>query len=119
MSPLVRRSILNKFLIVVSCTLPVCVNDTQALAQHPSVRTAGGVGHISAPPISRFPLSSGPIVHAPISIPRISVARSAGAPGPADFRLPRRPIRPIPPGLFVYESPFLLGGPFLGLNSCW
>ncbi|MFZ2000520.1 MAG: hypothetical protein WA239_04845 [Candidatus Sulfotelmatobacter sp.] len=119
MSPLVRRSILKKFLIVVSCTLPVCVPTTLALAQHPAVRTAGGVVHISAPPISHVPISSAPIIHAPSSTPRISVARSAGALGTAGFRPPRRPIRPFPPVLVVYESRFLFGGPFWGLNSCW
>jgi hypothetical protein len=118
MSPLVRRSILKKFLIVVSCTLPVCVPTTLALAQYPAVRTAGGVVHISAPPISHVPISSAPILHAPISTPRISVAPFAGALGTAGFR-PRRPIRPFPPVLVVYESPFLLGGPFWGLNTCW
>jgi hypothetical protein len=80
MSPLVRRSILKKFLIVVSCTLPVCVPTTLALAQHPTARTAGGAVHISAPPISHVPISSTPMIHAPIiyaptSTPRISVAR--------------------------------------------
>lgn len=124
MAPLVPRLIFKKFFIVVSCTLAVCVHATQALAQHPPVRAAGGVGHISVPPISHVPISSAPIVHAPIvyapiSTPRIPVAPSAGALGTAGFRLPRRPIRPFPPVLFVYESPFLLGGPFLGLNSCW
>ncbi len=72
MSPLVRRSILKKFLIVVSWTLPVCVPTTLALAQHSAVRTAGGVVHISAPPISHVPISSAPIIYAPISTPRIS-----------------------------------------------
>jgi hypothetical protein len=133
MSPLVRRSILKKFLIVVSWTLPVCVPTTLALAQHSAVRNAGGVVHISAPPISHVPTSSAPIVHAPIiyapistplvyapiSTPRISLAPSAGALGTAGLRPPRRPIRPFPPVFVVYESPFLLGGPFWGLNSCW
>jgi hypothetical protein len=134
MSPWVRRSILEKFLIVVSWTLPVCVPTTLALAQHAAVRTAGGVVHISAPPISHVPISSAPVIHAPImhapmihppmiyapiSTPRISVAPSAGALGRTGSRPPRRPIRPFPPVLVVYESPFLLGGPFWGLNSCW
>jgi hypothetical protein len=119
MSPLVRRLILKKFLIVVSCTLPVCGSATPALAQHAVVRTAGGVGHTSAPPISHVPISSAPSIHAPIPTPRTSVAPSADALGTARFRSPRRPIRPLPPVLFLYESPFLFGGPFWGLNSCW
>ena len=124
MSPLVRRSSLKKFLIVVSWTLPVCVPTTLALAQHSAVRSAGGGVHISAPPISHVPISSRPIIHAPIiyapiSTPRISVAPSAGALGRAGLRPPRRPIRPFPPVFVVYESPFLLGGPFWRLNSCW
>jgi len=119
MSPLVRRSILKKFLIVVSCTLSVCVPTTLALAQHPAVGTAGGAVHISAPPISRVPISSAPMIHPPISAPRISLAPSAGALGTAGLRPPRRPIRPFPPVLVVDESPSLLGGPFWGLNSCW
>lgn len=123
MSPLVRRSILKQFLIVVSCALPVCVLTTLALAQHPAVRTAGGGVHISAPPISHVPISSAPILHAPIlqapiSTPRIWVAPAAGALGTAGLRPPRRPIRPFPPVFVVYESPFM-GGSFWGLNSCW
>ena len=118
MSPLVRQfvrhSILTKFLIVVCCTLPVCVLTTRALAQHPAVRSAGG--GISARPISHVPISSAPSIRAPISGSRIS---TAGALGAAGFRPPRRPIRPFPPVLFLYESPFLLGGQFWGLNSCW
>ena len=123
MSPLVRRSILKKFLIVVSWTLPVCVPTRLALAQHSAIRNAGGAVHISAPPISHVPISSAPIIHAPIiyapiSTPRISVAPSAGALGTAGLRPPRRPIRPFPPVFVVYESPVLLGGPFWGFNSC-
>jgi len=123
MAPLVRRSILKKLLIVVSC-LPVCLPTPLALAQHPAGHTGGGVVHISAPPIPHAPISSGriihaPIIYAPISTPRISAAPSAGALGPAGFRPPRRPIRPFPPVFVLYESPFLLGGPFWGLNSCW
>src|SRR5580704_14518894 len=119
MSPLVRRSIPRKFLIVVSCTLSVCVPATLAWAQRPGVGTAGGAVHISAPPISHVPISSAPMIHAPISAPRISLAPSAGATGTAGLRSPRRPIRPFPPVLVVDESPFLLGGPFWGLNACW
>ena len=98
MSPLVRRPILKKFLIVVSCSLAVCVSTKLALAQHPAARNAGGVVHISAPPISHVPISSAPIIHAPIiyapiSTPRISTTPSAGALGTAVFRPPWRPIR--------------------------
>jgi hypothetical protein len=124
MSPLVRRSIFEKFLVVLSCTLPVCISTTLAWAQHPTVRTAGGSVHMSAPPISHVPISSAPIIHTPmvyrpITTPRISVAPYAGALGTAGFRPPRRPILPFPPVLVVYQSPFFLGGPFWGLNPCW
>ncbi|MGA8441346.1 MAG: hypothetical protein WB762_03365 [Candidatus Sulfotelmatobacter sp.] len=124
MAPLVRRSILKKFLIVVSWTLPVCVLTPPASAQYAAGHTAGGEVHISASPIphisiSLAPIIHAPIIHAPISAPRISVTSSAGALGIAGFRPPRRPIRPFPPVLVVYESPFLVGGPFWGLNSCW
>ncbi len=122
MSPLVQRSILKKFLIFGSCAFvfwafTVCV-PTLALAQHAAVRTGEGVVHTSAPPISHVPISSARTIHAPISTPRISTATSMGTLG-TSFRPPRRPIRPFPPVLVVYESPFLLGGPFWGLNSCW
>src|SRR5260370_26542303 len=122
MSPLVRRRILKKFLIVVSCPLVVCVSTSPALAQHPATRT-GGVVHISAPPIPHIPISSAPIIHAPIiyapiSTPRSSIAPSAGAPTSAVFLPPRPPILRFPPSLVIYESPFLFGGPFWGLNSC-
>ena len=104
MAPLVRRSILKKFLIVVSC-LPICVAAPLAWAQHPASRTAGGVVHMPPPPIFHLPISPVPMIHAPISAPRISAAPSAGALGTAGFRPPRRPIRPFPPVLVVYESP--------------
>jgi hypothetical protein len=122
MSPLVCRPILKKLLIVVPCSLAVFISTTPALAQHPGART-GGVVHIPAPPIPHVPISSAPIVHAPIIYapiftPRSSIAPSAGAPGAAVFLPPRRPIRRFPPVFVVYESPFLLGGPFLGANSC-
>jgi hypothetical protein len=117
MSPWFRRSILRKFLIVVSCSLPGCFPMTLAFAQHP-VRNAGSAVHI-APPIYRTPASSAPSIHAPLFTPRTSVARSADAFGTAGFRPPRRPTRPFPPGWLFYESPFLFGGPFWGLNSCW
>jgi len=115
MSPLLHRSILKKFFVIVSCTLAVRFTTTPALAQH--AHTVGGGIHISAPPISHAPISA-PTVHAPIFTSRTSVGASAGAFGGAGFR-PRRPIRPFPPVLILYESPFLLGGPFWGLNSCW
>ena len=125
MSPLVRRSILRKFLIVVSCTLAICVSTSLALAQHPAGRTAGGAVHTYAPPISHVPTSSPPMIHTPIvhapiiyapSSPRISVAPFAGSLGTAGFRPPRRPIRRFPPVLVVYEPPY--GGPSWGLSSC-
>jgi len=123
MASLVRRSPLKAFLIVVSCT-PVCVPTPLALAQYPAGHAAGGVGHISAPPTPHVPITPAPIIHAPvistpITAPRISVSPSAGVLGPGGFRPPRRPIRPFPPVLVVYQSPFLFGGPFWGLNSCW
>lgn len=122
MSPLARRRILKKLLIVVSCPLVVCVSTPPALAQHPAART-GGVVHISAPPIPHVPIFSAPVIHAPIiyapiSTPRISISPSAGATGTAVFLPFRRPIRRFPPVLVIYESPFLFGGPLSGLNSC-
>lgn len=127
MSPLIRRSIVKKFLIVVSCTLAICVSTTLALAQHPAVRTPGGAVHTSPPPASHVPIYSAPTVHTPIvhapviytpSSPRVSVAPFTGSLGTAGFLPPRRPIRRFPPVLIVYEPP-LLGAPFWGLNSCW
>jgi hypothetical protein len=131
MSPLVRRSILKEFLIVVSCTLAVFVLSVLALGQHTAVRTAGGATHISTPPISHVPISSAPMIHAPIvhtpmihapiSSPRIPRVPAAGALSTAGLRLrrPWRPIRPFPPVVVIYESPLLFGGPFWGWNSCW
>lgn len=112
MSPLVRRLIRNKFLVVVCC-LPVCVPVPLALAQHPAGRTDGGVVHLPPPPISHVPFSPGPMIHAPIYAPRISARPSAVTLGTPGFRPPRRPIRPFPPVFFV------LGRPLWGLNSCW
>jgi hypothetical protein len=120
MSPLVRRSILKTFLIVVSCTLAVVVYGPLAWAQ----RAAGGGVQIAAPPMRHVPISSAPSIHAPLYHPPISSSRSGFAPSTGGlrtggFRPPRRPIRPFPSVLIVYESPFLFGQPFWGLNSCW
>lgn len=128
MSPLIRRSIIKKFLIVVSCALAICVSTTLALAQHPAGRPAGGPVHTSAPPISHVPISSPPMIHAPTihapiiyapSSPRVSAAPFSGTRGTAAFLPTRRPIRRFPPVLVIYEPPVLLGAPFWGLNSCW
>src|SRR5579864_7896719 len=128
MSPLIRRSILKKILIVVSCALAICVSTTLALAQHPVGHPTAGAVHTYAPPISHVPISSPPMIHAPIvrapiiyspSSLRIPVAPLAGALGRAGSYLPRRPIHRFPPVLIIFESPALLGGPFWGLNSCW
>ena len=118
MVPSVLRSILKKFLIVICC-FSIFVLTPLALAQHPAGRPVGGVIHTPPPPILHVPTSSAPLIHAPISVPRISASPSAGALRTGGFRPPRRPIRPFPPVLFVYESPFLFGGPFWGLSSCW
>jgi len=118
MALFVRRSILSKFLIVVFCMIPVCALAPLALAQHPAGRAAGGVVHISAPPIYHAPVSSAPVFHAPITTPRISTFRSAGV-GTAHFLPPWRPIRRFPPVLLVYWSPFVFGGPFSGFNCWW
>lgn len=120
MAPLVHLSIVKRFLIFVFCILSVCLPTSLALAQHAIARTAGGAVHISSRPIPHIPTSPAPSFHTPISTRRTSVASSVGgALGTAGFRPPRRPIRPFPPVLVVYEFPFLLGGPFWGLNSCW
>ncbi len=117
MARLVRRSILKKFLFVVSCTLLVCVRHPPATAQRATGHTAGGEVHVS-PPVPHISISSAPRIYAPLSGPRISAPSSAGALRMAGFRPPQRPIRRLPPAFVVYESPFLFGGPFWGLNSC-
>jgi hypothetical protein len=93
MSPLVRRSMLKEFLIVVSCTLAVCVLSTLAWGQHTG--TGGGATHISSPPISHVPISSapmihGPMTHAPISTPRVWGVHGGGALGTAGLPLGSR-----------------------------
>jgi hypothetical protein len=128
MSPLIRRSLLEKFLLVVSCALPMSIS-AMAWAQQPAVRGAGGSVHTTAPPISHIPISSAPIIHAPIThapmayppifMHRDSVAPYSRAVGTVVFRPPHRPVRPFPPIFVIYQSPFFLSEPFWGLNSCW
>jgi hypothetical protein len=122
MAPLVRRSPLNEFLIVVSCTFSACLPIPLASAQHPAARPAGGVVHISAPPVPHVPISPAPMIHAPIISAPLTSPRTwapADALGTCGLRFPRRPIRPFPPVVVVYQPPFLFGGPFWGSNSCW
>src|SRR5579863_6097060 len=103
MVPLVRRSILKRFLIVVSCTLPVCT--PPATAQRATRHTAGGAVHAS-PPVPHISISSAPRIYAPISAPRIPALSSAGALRMAGFLPPQRPIRRFPPLFVLYEYPF-------------
>lgn len=127
-----RQSILGKLRIVVSCTLAALSATSPILAQHVTSPAAGAV-HISPPPISHVPVAAAPVVHPPIirtpmiytpiiqrpiSTPRISRVSSAGAISMSGFPLPRRPVRPLPIWI-LYQSPFLLGNPFWGFNSCW
>jgi len=116
MPPSVHRSTAKQFLLVVSCILSLCV-PAPVLAQRAVARPAGGVVHISAPPIPHITISPAPIIHAPILTPRMQIGSYAGV-GMTRFR-PRRPIRPFPPVFVLYESPAFLGGPFWGFNSCW
>jgi hypothetical protein len=115
MRPAVPRSIVNKFVVVVFFILSIYVLTSPALAQHS--RSAGGAVRISAPPIAHISSSPSPAIHAPIYAPRMPIGSSTG--GAFGITRPRRPIRPFPPVLLFYESPFLFGGPFSGLNSCW
>ncbi len=139
MPPLVLRTILKKFLIVLSCAVAVCFSATLALAQHTGVRTGGAPIYTPTPPISRVPISSAPIIrapivqppmvhapiirapvaYAPITTPRIPMGPTAGAIGVVGFRPPWHPIRRFPPAFIVYHSAFFPGGPFWGSNSCW
>ena len=137
MASLIRRSILKRFLITL-CWLSVCASASLALAQQSAARTGGGVVHTSAPPILRTPLSPAPIhapvfqppvvrtpmIHAPmipssLSAHRISEASPAARFGTPGFRPIRRPVRPFPPVLVIYQPIFVFGGPFWGLNACW
>jgi hypothetical protein len=112
---IIRRAILKQFLLVVSCTLAAWAITPLASAQRAIGNTSRAV-HTSAPAMPHISHSAAPVIHvyAPISASRISSASSAGMAG---FR-PHRPIRPFPPVLVLYD-PFLFGGPFWGLNSCW
>jgi hypothetical protein len=114
----IQRSIFTKFFAVVFCIASICALTPAVLAQHAVSHNAGGAVHISTPPVPHVPTYSVPISRASISTHRMPMRSSAnGALGTRNFR-PRHPIRPFP-GLIFYESPFLFGGPFWGLNSCW
>jgi hypothetical protein len=115
MPPSVHRSTAKEFLIVLSCILSLCV-PAPVLAQHVIARPAEGGVHTSAPPIPHISVSP-LIIHAPVPNARTPISWHAGV-GTAGI-LPRRPIRPFPPVLVLYESPAFLGGPFWGWNSCW
>jgi hypothetical protein len=114
----VRRSILNKSLVLISCSLVVCALSPTASAQHPANRMpVGGGVHVSPPPVY-LPPSHAPIIYrAPIGSSRMATV-PVGA--PEEFRSPTRPIRPRPPVFVVYAPTFLiLGNPFWGSNFCW
>lgn len=125
MLSLLHRSIVGKLSILVFCFFCICQVARLAHAQHITNRNSGGVVHIPTSPIAHIPISPAPIVHvpmisAPVTTSRIPFASTGGsALSSAWFRPPRRPIRPFPPVFVIYESPFLFGGSFWGLNSCW
>jgi hypothetical protein len=117
MALLIRRSIPNRLLIVALGLILFSVGAPLALAQHSYGHIAGGTAHIASPPIYRAPASSAPAYHAPI--PRVSTFRSTDAIGTAHFIPPRRPIRPFPPVVLVYDFPFVLSGPLWGFSCLW
>lgn len=126
---ILRGSTLKNIPIVVSLMLgAACVQVPVALAQHGGVHAAGGIAHISPPPVSHAPVTHPPVSHAPGSAPRFSPAPPIGAFGPGNFRYRWRPIRPFPPVFPVYGYPFYFGFPYYygfapgwgwGFNSCW
>jgi len=60
-----------------------------------------------------------PMIPSSVSAPRSWAAGSAATFGAPGFRPIRRPIRPFPPVLVIYQPVFVFGGPFWGLHSCW
>jgi hypothetical protein len=115
-----HQSIVNRLLVGVFCTVAVCLLTLPVVAQRAVPHSAGGAVHTSAPPIAHAPISLAPIFHAPISAARMPIGSSAGGGiGTPRYGPSRRPIRPFPPVLVIYETPFLLGGSFWGWNSCW
>lgn len=124
MPPFVR-SVFKDFAILVSGMLFFSGLAPLTLAQHPvpSGNPAAATAHTAAPPaahapVFRSPAVYTPIFHAPVSTSRVPVAPSAGVSSLTVIHPPRRPIRPFPPVLVIYEPPFFLGGPFWGWNSC-
>jgi len=118
----VRRSILDRsnldrLLVVAFGVILVCAAGPFAMAQHPVGRTSGGVLHVPPPPI--YHSSNSTVFHTPITVPRTSPVRPGATIGAFRFLPPRRPIRPFPPVVFVYWSPFIFGGPFSGFNCWW
>jgi len=119
MAPLFPRSIAQRLVIIVSGILAIGVLTPTVHAQHVLMRPIGGGTHISSPPAPHIPMSPAPILHSPIFAPRMPInSYAGGAIGALGFRPPRRPIRPFPPALYVFEFPYL-GASFWGTNSCW
>lgn len=128
---MVHRSIVKKFFIVISCVLFLCVPASPVLAQHVTTGTGGGVVHTSSPPTVHVSIPPAPIIHgpivptpmnhapvnrAPIFPARMPLVSSAGGGFGSGFRSPRRPIRPFPPVLVIYEFPMFFGS---SANLCW
>ena len=120
MAPWVRRSVVNKFSIVICCLVAVWAVAPLAWAQHPVGRPGGTVVRAPAPPIFHAPMVQpiprAPVMYSPMNAPRVSTVPSIGAPVIA-VHPPRRPIRPFPV-VFFYNPVFVNPAPFWGFNSC-
>jgi len=119
MTPLVCRSILREFSLVVCGALVLGIAPL-AWGQHPIGHPGGTMVHAPAPPIWHAPMVQpmprAPVLYSPVAAPRISTIPSVGTLGIV-VRPPRSPIRPFPV-ILVYSPLFAYGTPFWGFNSC-
>jgi hypothetical protein len=121
MTPLVSRSILREFSIVLWIAFIGWALTSLAVAQHPVGHPGGTVVHAPAPPVFRAPMAQpvprSPVMYAPGTAPRMSTVSPVRTMGAIVIRPPHRPIRPVP--VIIFYSPFFgYGVPFWGFNSC-
>ena len=120
MARLIRRSILNGFVILTLFAILL----GNASAQHPIAPVPHPVPgvHVPTTVMPHPPVFSPPVYHAPTApvpyAPMLTNRTSSGAFGVGTFR-PIRPVHLFPPPVIIYRAAIVFNAPLWTSNHCW